>query len=378
MADQTDVLIIGAGVVGLAIAQELARSCGVVVVERRESYGLETSSHNSGVVHAGIYYPRDWLKTSLCIEGNRLLYAWADEHGVRFRRTGKLIIAVDESEIPALDVLHESSLANGVPDLRMIGREDVARLEPSITGVAAIFSGTSGVVDQMELMKSFARAAESNGAMIAYKHDVVLLERGGDGFIATMTDPSGERTEIDARTVVNSAGIEADAIAAMLAYPLMGSDASPRMKHVLCKGRYYDIVTPHKAKRLSHLVYPLPHGDRAGLGVHVTLDVDGGVHLGPDTEWLGDGRALDYRSSDDRREEFVGSARRFLPWIEPDDIAPGQVGYRTKLHGPGESAADFLLWQDSGYVHLGGIESPGMTASLAIAARVAAMVEGTA
>jgi L-2-hydroxyglutarate oxidase LhgO len=377
MTEQTDVLIIGAGVVGLAIAQELARSRDVAVVERRESYGLETSSHNSGVVHAGIYYPRDWLKTTLCIEGNRLLYAWADANGVRYRRTGKLIIAVDESETRALDALHEASLANGVPELRMIGRDEVARLEPSITGTAAIFSGTSGVVDQMELMKSFARAAESGGAMIAYKHDVVLLKRAGDGFVATITDPSGEQTEIEARTVVNSAGIGADAIAGMLGYPLMGSDASPRVKQVLCKGRYYDIVAPEKAKRLSHLVYPLPHGDRAGLGVHVTLDVDGGVHLGPDTEWLEDGCELNYRSADDRREEFVASARRFLPWIETDDIAPGQVGYRTKLHGPGEGPADFLIWHDDGYVHLGGIESPGMTASLAIARRVAVMLEET-
>jgi L-2-hydroxyglutarate oxidase LhgO len=378
VAEQTDVLIIGAGVVGLAIAQKMARSRDVVIVERRESFGLETSSHNSGVVHAGIYYPRDWLKTTLCIEGNRLLYAWADEHAVRYRRTGKLIIAVNESEIPALEALYETSVANGVPDLRMIGRDEVALLEPSITGVAAIFSGTSGVVDQMELMKSFARAAELNGAMTAYKHGVVALDRQGSGFVATMIDPSGAEVQISAQAVVNSAGLAADRVAAMLGYPLMGSDASPRVKHVLCKGRYYDIVTSDKAKRLSHLVYPLPHGDRAGLGVHVTLDVDGGVHLGPDTEWLDDGCALDYRSADDRRQEFVASARRFLPWIEPDDIAPGQVGYRTKLHGPGESAADFLLWQDVGYVHLGGIESPGMTASLAIAARVAAMVVGTA
>ena len=146
------------------------------------------------------------------------------------------------------------------------------------------------------------------------------------------------------------------------------------MRQTVNKGRYYDIVTPEKAARLQRLIYPLPHGDRSGLGTHVTLDIDGGVHLGPDTEWL-EGTAsldsrLDFRSDDARRAEFLAAVRRFLPWLEADDLLPGQVGYRTKLSGPGEPPRDFLIWEDDGYVHLGGIESPGMTASLAIASHV--------
>lgn len=142
------------------------------------------------------------------------------------------------------------------------------------------------------------------------------------------------------------------------------------MRQTVNKGRYYDIVTPAKASRLQRLIYPLPHADRSGLGTHVTLDIDGGVHLGPDTEWLEEHAAFNYRADDARRTEFLAAAQQFLPWLEADDLTPGQVGYRTKLSGPGEPPRDFLIWNDDGYVHLGGIESPGMTASLAIARRV--------
>ncbi|MEX0785549.1 MAG: FAD-dependent oxidoreductase, partial [Dehalococcoidia bacterium] len=167
--------------------------------------------------------------------------------------------------------------------------------------------------------------------------------------------------------LVNSAGLAADRIAAMLGYPLEGDAETPRLRQTVNKGRYYDIVAPEKASRLRHLIYPLPHADRSGLGVHVTLDIDGGVHLGPDTEWLDETATLDYRSDDTRRAAFVEAAQGYLPWLTGDDVMPGQVGYRPKLHDAGEPARDFLVWYDRGYTHLGGIESPGMTASLAIA-----------
>jgi L-2-hydroxyglutarate oxidase LhgO len=176
--------------------------------------------------------------------------------------------------------------------------------------------------------------------------------------------------------LVNSAGLAADAIASLLGYPLDGDGHVPRLRQRVVKGRYYDIVTPEKARLVTRPVYPLPHGDRAGLGTHVTVDIDAGVHLGPDTEWLDESATLDFRSDDTRRDEFVAAARRYLPWLEADDVAPGQVGYRTKLHDAGGGPADFLIWRDEGYVHLGGIESPGMTASLSIAKRVAALMGG--
>jgi L-2-hydroxyglutarate oxidase LhgO len=173
---------------------------------------------------------------------------------------------------------------------------------------------------------------------------------------------------------VNSAGLAADRIGALLGYDPDGSSDTPPLRQTANKGRYYDLITREKANRCSHLIYPLPHADRSGLGTHLTLDIDGGAHLGPDAEWLEPGAPLDYRAADDRRPEFVAAARRFIPDLEPGDLAPGHVGYRPKLSRPGEPPRDFLIWHDRGYVHLGGIESPGMTASLAIAQHVMGML----
>ena len=379
MTHDVDIAIIGAGVVGLANAVELSATRQVALLERHESYGLENSSHNSGVVHAGIYYPSDWLKTTLCIEGNALLYRWAEEHGVPARRTGKLIIAVEEAECPALEELLAAAQANGVPDLELItSRRQIEALEPAIEAVAAIYSASSGVIDQMGLMRSFLNVAQSNGVMVAFKHDVTALQRDADGFTLSIVDPAGDSSTLRARALVNSAGLAADRVAAMLGYPLDGDGTTPPLRQTVNKGRYYDIVTPEKASPMRHLIYPLPHADRAGLGVHVTLDIDGGVHLGPDTEWLDEAAALDYRADDTRRSQFVEATQRYLPWLTAEDVMPGQVGYRPKLHQPGEGPADFLIWHDRGYLHLGGIESPGMTSSLAIARLVRTMLAETA
>jgi L-2-hydroxyglutarate oxidase LhgO len=369
-----EVAIVGAGVIGLAVAAVLSESRSVAIIERHEGYGRETSSHNSGVVHAGIYHPRDWLKTALCIEGNRLLYAWAQDHGIRARRTAKLIVATEEAQVPALEALFQSSSANGVPDLRLIDGRELRALEPAVRGVAAIYSGSSGVVDQMGLMRSFLDVARRNGAHVAFKHTATSVQRANGGFEAHAVAPDGREIALTAAALVNCAGLLAAAIGESLGYDPDGGPANPAFRQTINKGRYYDLVNRDKAKRYSHLVYPLPHDDRAGLGVHLTLDIDGGVHLGPDTEWLEEGAPLDYRASDDRRAEFIEAARPYLPDLEPEDLAVGQVGYRPKLSGPSEPPRDFLIWHDRSYVHLGGIESPGLTASLAIARQVAALL----
>jgi L-2-hydroxyglutarate oxidase LhgO len=365
-----DVAVIGAGVVGLAVAAILSETRSVAIIERRDSYGLETSSHNSGVVHAGIYYPPAWLKTTLCIEGNRLLYDWCADHGVAVNRCGKLIVAFEESELPALRSLADAGAANGVPGLRLIDEAESRSLEPGSNAIAAIYSESSGVVDQMGLMRSFLQAAEANGAYVALKHELTAFERHGEGFTLSMLGPDGQEMSLSAAAVVNSAGLAADRIGALAGYDPGGGSDNPPFRQVINKGRYYDIVNPAKARRYSHLIYPIPHADRTGLGTHLTLDIDGGAHLGPDTEWLEEGAPLDYRSADDRRDEFLAAGRRFLPDLEPEDLAPGHVGYRPKLSHPGEPPRDFLIWHDQGYVHLGGIESPGMTAALAIAHHV--------
>jgi len=374
MAD-VEVAIIGAGAVGLAVAAELSRTRQVAVIERHAGYGHETSSHNSGVIHAGIYYPTGSLKHTLCVEGNRLLYEWATAHGVRAHRIGKLIIAVDETELDALADVRRRAAENDVPDMRLIESPDELRaLEPHVRCVAALWSGTTGVIDQAALMASYAAAAHADGAWIALKHDAIDVEHDGAAFSVRVTDPDGDQATITADLLINSAGLGAPAIAAMLGYPLDGDAVTPRLRQTVNKGRYYDVVTPEKARALRHLVYPMPEHGKGGLGVHVTIDVDGGVHLGPDTEWLPDGALLDYRVDDTRRAAFHAAASRYLPFLEPDDIAPGQVGYRPKLQQPGGPIADFLIWRDRNYVHLGGIESPGLTASLAIARHVAEML----
>lgn len=375
MVADVEVAIIGAGVVGLAIAVELSRTRRVAVIERHGGLGLETSSHNSGVIHAGIYYPTGSLKHTLCIEGNPLLYEWAAAHNVRAHRIGKLIIAVDADELDALEAVARRAAANGVPDMRLIrDAAELRALEPAVRCVAALWSGTTGVVDQAALMASYAAAAREQGASIALKHDVTAIERHAGGFELRMTDPDGADASITAEVLVNSAGHGASAIASMLGYPLDGSASTPRFRQRVNKGRYYDIVTPEKARALRHLVYPVPEHAKGGLGVHVTIDVDGGARLGPDTEWLDDGAPLDYRADDLRRVDFHAAASRYLPSLEPDDLAPGQVGYRPKLQTPGGEQADFLIWRDGGYIHLGGIESPGLTSSLAIARHVAGLV----
>ncbi len=370
-SDALDVAVVGAGAVGLAIAAELALDRTVAVLERHDVAGLENSSHNSGVIHAGLYYPPGWLKTTLCVEGNRLLYQWAEGHGVRARRIGKLVVALTQAELPALVELERAARANGVADIHRLSASEARDIEPHVRCAGALLSGSSGVIDQMELIASYQRVATSRGAFLAFRHTVVRIERRATvGFLVSGRGPDGAPFAIEAGTVINSAGMAADRLAATLGYDIDGDAHTPRMRHFLNKGRYYDIVTPSKTRLVSRLVYPLPHDDRAGLGVHLTLDVDGNAHLGPDTEWMPPEAEPDFRSADDRRDEFLAAARRYLPWLEREDLAPGQVGYRPKRSGPGEPPQDFLVWYDRGYLHLGGIESPGLTASLAIAALV--------
>jgi L-2-hydroxyglutarate oxidase LhgO len=369
-----DVAVIGGGAVGLACAMELSRTRQVAVIERHGQIGLETSSHNSGVIHAGIYYPTGSLKHTLCIEGNGLLYAWADDHGVPAVRLGKLIIAVDDSELGALEGVRAQAEANGVPGISMVDGDALRELEPEVRCVAALYSVTTGVVDQTSYMRSLADEIEAHGGWLALKHEMTAVDRVAGGFELRMIGPDGAETKVTAACVVNSAGLGAPAVAAMFGYPLNGTDGVPTMRQTVNKGRYYDIVPPSKARRVRHLVYPVPEHAKGGLGVHVTIDASGLVHLGPDTEWLDDGAPLDYRADDLRRADFLAAAQRYLPWLEDEDIAPGQVGYRPKLQRPGGPIADFLIWHDQRYVHLGGIESPGLTASLAIARRVAGLV----
>ena len=369
-----DVAIVGAGAVGLAIAAELAQTYSVVVIEQHESFGRETTAHNSGVIHAGIYYRTGSLKHRLCIAGNRAMYDWCEARGVAHRRTGKLIVALNGDAPEALDAVLAQARANEVPGIRPLTAAEARDLEPLVPATGALLSPSTGIVDQVGYARSLEAVARERGALFAYRHDVLAATREGDGFRLDLRDPDGAPTTLRTGVLVNAAGHGAPALAASLGVPLDSKEGAPRLRQHVNRGAYYDVIAPRYARAVSHLVYPLPHPNLEGLGVHLTIDIDGALHLGPDTAWLDADTPLDYRSDATRHAEFLAAGRRLLPTLAEDEIAPGQVGYRPKLSGPGEAEADFLLWHDRGYVHLGGIESPGLTASLPLAAEVAALL----
>ena len=376
-----DVAVIGAGVVGLAVAARLAERTSVAIIERHPAIALETSSHNSQVVHGGMYYPTGSLKHLLCIEGRRLLYDWCEARGVPVRRTGKLIVATHASELGGLEGVWEQAQRNGVEGMSRLTEAEARALEPAVPAVGALLSVETGAVDAYAFARSMEAAARERGALVALAHEVQSVRRDSDGFTLELRDPEGNPAELRAATIVNSAGHGAPAIASALGYPLEGAEGIPALRQRPNRGRYYD-VSASVGRAVSRHIYPVPHGTgdmrsfmrtAGGLGVHLTVDIDGGVHLGPDTEWLEADAVLDYRSDDTRRAAFLEAGRRLLPGLTDADIAPGQVGYRPKLDAAG-SDADFVIWAERGYVHLGGIESPGLTASLAIARRVSELI----
>ena len=372
-----EVVVVGAGAVGLAIAERLARTRSVLVVERHEGYARETSSHNSGVVHASIYYETGSLKHTLCWEGNPLLYEWADAHHVPVLRCGKLIVAFSEEERGGLDEVWRQASANGVRGIERLTGKQTRVLEPHIPAVEAIWSPSTGVVDVAALTRAYESAARDRGALVAYQHTVLGASRIAGRFHLELRDADGQRSSVTCAALVNSAGHGAPDLAAALGYPLDGGLHEgvevPVFRQRANRGRYYDIVDAQLARMVSRPVYPLPEHEAGGLGLHLTVDTDGGVHLGPATEWLADGVPLDYRQPDESvwRARFLEAGRRFLPGLRDDQIAPGQVGYRPKIQRPDQGLVDFLIWHDRGYVHLGGIESPGLTASLPISRVVA-------
>ncbi|MGA2383654.1 MAG: NAD(P)/FAD-dependent oxidoreductase [Gemmatimonadales bacterium] len=363
-----DVVVIGAGVVGLACAQELsARGRDVVLIERHERFGVETSSRNSEVVHAGIYYPAGSLKARLCASGGRSLYAWCQTHGVPHTRLGKLIVATSEEEEPKLDQILRQALENGVTSLQRFALNQIRRIEPHVRATHALWSPDTGIVDSHQLMASLLADAESHGCTVAWRHEVVGAEHLRDGYRVVATS-NGETTTLETRCVVNAAGLDADRVAA-----LPGLDvAACRYRLHYARGHYFR-VHPRKRHLASHLIYPAPHPTH--LGIHVTLDLAGGVRLGPDLQYL-ESRTQSYDVSESLRPAFHAAVSRYLEGLDEDDLSPDLAGIRPKLQGPGEPFRDFVIQEESarglpGWVNLVGIESPGLTCCLEIAGLVA-------
>lgn len=369
MTDIVDTLVIGAGVVGLAIARELAQAGReVIVLEKNRGIGEETSSRNSEVIHAGLYYPAGSLKARLCVEGRERLYAYCAAKGVAHRRCGKLIVAVHEAQRPKLDALRTLSAANGVNDLDRLTADEARALEPNVLATAALWSPFTGIVDSHALMLALQGDLERAGGSLAVLSRCLGAERRG-GALELYCTADGESLRLKARTVINAAGLHATQMARALGD--LAADAIPAPRYA--KGNYF--VYTAKSP-FTHLVYPLP--EDGGLGVHATLDLAGRARFGPDVEWLPAGTepdGIDYEVDTRRGDAFYAAIRTYWPGLADGTLSPSYAGVRPKISGPGEPAADFAIRAsgDRGaprVVHLFGIESPGLTASLAIAAHV--------
>jgi len=370
MADAA-VTIIGGGVVGLAIATELAPHYSpLFVLERNAKYGQETSSRNSEVIHAGIYYPHGSLKARLCVEGRELLYALCRKHNIPHRKITKVITATQPDELPALDKLFAHGRGNDV-DLRMLTAHEVHDLEPAIASVGGILSPETGIISAHGLMDYFFHAAKEHGAEVQTHCEVVGIERKSTEYDITIRE-EGHSSTFSTEWVINSAGLECDTIAA-----LAGIDVDKEGYRIhYCKGSYFALPGSMQ-KLITHLVYPVP--PKESLGVHAVVDLTGRVKFGPDVEYLPK-RTLDYQVDEAKRHEFAESVRRILPHVKDDDLTPDMSGIRPKLQKPGEPQRDFIIHHEAdsglpGLINLIGIDSPGLTASPAIARYVRSLMD---
>jgi L-2-hydroxyglutarate oxidase LhgO len=364
--DHLDCIVVGAGVVGLAAARALARAGReVVIVEAAGAIGSVTSSRNSEVVHAGIYYAPGSLKARLCVRGRALLYAYCAEHGVAHRRCGKLIVATQPAQHAALDRLAAQARANGVDDIEALDAAHAMRLEPALRCTAALLSPSSGIVDSHGLMLALQGDAEEHGALLALKSPVLAGRVVAGGI--ELDIGGAEPMRLHARTLVNSAGLDAPRLAAAID----GLPAAHVPRARLCKGSYFACAG---RPAFSRLVYPLP--EAAGLGVHVTLDLAGRMRFGPDVQWT---EELDYAVDAARADSFYAAIRRYWPALPDGALQPDYAGFRPKINGPDEPARDFLIEGPAehgvpGLINLFGIESPGLTAALAIGEHVEALL----
>ncbi|MGP1678245.1 MAG: NAD(P)/FAD-dependent oxidoreductase [Burkholderiales bacterium] len=367
--ERVDCVVIGAGVVGLACARALALAGReVVILETAGAIGTETSSRNSEVIHAGIYYAPGSVKAALCLEGKALLYRYCEERGVAHRRCGKLIVATAAEQIATLHKIQAQATANGVHDLRLLTADEAKAMEPALHCVAALHSPSTGIIDSHGLMLAYQGEAEDHGAMHALQSPVTGGEIETNGIVL---DVGGtEPMRIFARTVVNSAGLMAQQIAAALR-------GFPPHKVPPCyyaKGNYYSLAA---RSPFTHLIYPVP--ESAGLGVHLTLDLAGQARFGPDVEWIAE---IDYDVDVRRADGFYRAIRDYWPGLKDGQLAPAYAGVRPKLGGPDQPASDFLIQGPdehgvAGLINLFGIESPGLTASLALAEHVARIASRT-
>lgn len=369
--EKVDILVIGAGVVGLAIASELARrDRDLFIVEREERYGMGASSRNSEVIHAGIYYPKGSLKAELCVKGNRMLYSICRENRIPHKRLGKLIVATNEGEMKTIEGLYRQGRENGAEGLEMIDEEGVHRLEPEVRAIGAIYSPSTGILDAHALMDHFYWKARRKSGLdpLVLGTEVVAIEPKGDGYRVEMVGVEG-RASVEAGVVINSAGLHADRVAEMVGIDVDGEGYRIHP----CKGDYFSLSGRPPVRML---IYPEPPKGGAGLGIHATPDLTGRIKFGPNAYYV---KEINYRVESEV-EGFWRDIIKYLPSIRKEDLHPDMAGIRAKLQGPGQPFRDFIIRHEEdkgfpGFINLIGIESPGLTSSPAIAEMVKDMVE---
>jgi L-2-hydroxyglutarate oxidase LhgO len=370
--ERVQILIIGAGITGLAVAEKLSHKFkDILVIERCDGFGRETSSRNSEVIHAGLYNPKGSLKTELCIQGRRMIYEFCDKKGIKYKKTGKIVIANTDDEIERVNILKDNGNANGVEGLSMLTKEEIADIEPEVECREGLYSPETGIVDTHGLMSCLEQEASVNGVTHVYNCEVENISKDSNSYVVEIKDTDGEIMEIESEIVINSAGLNSDKIAESV-----GIDIDKNNYRLsLCKGEYFSVSGRHKGK-INMLIYPLP--TPVSLGIHVVLSLDGRLRLGPNAFYVDE---INYDVDRSHRNDFYENTKTFLPFIKPDDIEPDMSGIRAKLQKSGEGFRDFIIKEETpnglpGFVNCIGIESPGFTSCLAVAETVKRILKG--
>lgn len=368
--DRVECVVVGAGVVGLAIARRLALAGReVMVLEAHAGIGMETSSRNSEVIHAGLYYPTGSLKAKLCVPGRDALYAYCEERGVDYRRCGKLIVAATQSQLPKLQAIQAQAHANGCTEVKMISAEATRAMEPALSCVMALHSPNTGIIDSHGYMLALQGDAENAGALFAFDSRVTGGKATASGIVLQVTSGDGSHSEIEAGLLINAAGLWSVQLATRIA----GLSRDDLPQAYFAKGNYYSLAG---RAPFTHLIYPVP--EPGGLGVHLTIDLGGQARFGPDVEWLADvSDGIDYQVDPRRADKFYHAIRSYWPGLADASLQAAYSGVRPKISAPDAPAADFLFTShgNARYIGLYGMESPGLTASLAIADHIAAMAQ---